>query len=312
MNKRLLSLALVFVLIVSVFAGCKKDENYDGLYYVDDEGVTQYVQADDDGKYYVTDNDGNKTYIEDDNINQQIQENVEEAKREEILNEIGTDTDKFFEDSDEDDGLEISDELVTEEMVTVPAETGEKKAFERLEVYRKVIDTNNFTIDATVKEIGGDNMEYPFLYIRSGNNAYVATAIPFDDSGKVIKANMIILDGKTYCEIPSMKSYMEMDDMTIEDLADDTFNSATMEAYEFVESGTVTINGKKYTCDVFEIGTETVKYYYDSSNNIVRIESIQKRSSTITEFKSITNTADTSKIKKPKGINLTSILGDVI
>ncbi len=312
MNKKVLSLLLVFILVVSAFAGCEKDEKNDGMYYVDDEGVTQYVQADDDGKYYVTDGDGNKEYIEDDNINQQIEENVEEAKRNEILNEIGTDPDKFLEDADENNGLEMSDELVTEEMVTVPAETGEKEALDRLNAYRKIVESNKFTIKANVKEIGGDNMEYPFLYIRSGNNAYVETAVPFDDSGKVIRANMTILDGKTYCEIPSMKSYMEVSDITIEDLADGTFDSDTLSSYKFVESGMVTLNGKKYTCDVFESGNETVKHYYNSIGDIVRIENIQKRGSSITEITSLANTADDSKIKKPKGINLTAILGDAI
>ncbi len=311
MNKKIISLLLAFVLIMSVFAGCKKDEQNEGMFYVDSEGVTHYVEADDDGAYYVTDDEGNKEYIEDENINQQIKDNVEEAKREEILNEIGTDPDKLLEDA-EDTGLEMSDELVTEELVTVPAETGEKKAFERLNNYKKIIDSNKFTIVASVKEIGSGGMEYPFLYIRSGNNAYVETAVPFDESGKVIKANMIIVDGKTYCEIPMAKSYLEVTDMTIEDLADGTFDGSAMTQYKFIESGTVKLNSKTYTCDVFEFGTDTIKNYYDSNGNLVRIESIDKRSSVITEIKSMLNTADESKIKKPKGINLTPILGDVL
>jgi hypothetical protein len=68
------------------------------------------------------------------------------------------------------------------------------------------------------------------------------------------------------------------------------------------------LNGKKYTCDVFEYDSETIKYYYNSNGTIVRIEKISARESVITEIKSLKNTADNSKIKKPKGINITSLV----
>ena len=41
---------------------------------------------------------------------------------------------------------------------------------------------------------------------------------------------------------------------------------------------------------------------------IVRIEKINSRESVITEIKSLKKTADNSKIKKPKGINITSLV----
>ena len=96
--------------------------------------------------------------------------------------------------------------------------------------------------------------------------------------------------------------------MSIEDLADGTFDKNSIDVYKFVESGTVTLNGKKYTCDVYEYDTDTIKYYYNSKGEIVRIEKINSRESVITEIKSLKNTADNSKIKKPKGINITSLV----
>ena len=123
-----------------------------------------------------------------------------------------------------------------------------------------------------------------------------------------MKANMIILDGKTYCEIPSLKSYMEVDDMSISDLADGTFDKSSLQKHVFVESGTVTLNGNKYICDVYTVDKDTVKYYYTSSGSIVRIEKIGKRESVITEIKSIKSTVDKSKFKKPKGFNITSLV----
>jgi hypothetical protein len=56
--------------------------------------------------------------------------------------------------------------------------------------------------------------------------------------------------------------------MSIEDLASGTFNGSEMETYTYVESGTVTLSGKKFTCDVYSVENDTVKYYYDSKDNL--------------------------------------------
>lgn len=301
--KKFLAILLALVIVVFSFASCKKDD--EKPYYVDEEGQTQIAEKDENGKYFVTDDEGNKTYIDDkdvvdnsDKADKELQDFVENAEK---------NPDKVFDNADKDDKLEMSDELVTDKVVVVEPDGGKSNAQKRLQAYKKVIDTNKFTIQATVKEVGGDNLEYPFLYIRNGNGAYIETAVPFDE-GKVVKANMIIVNGKTYCEIPSLKCYMTVDDMSIEDLADGTFDGNSLATYKFVESGEVTLNGKKYNCDVYTVDTDTIKYYYDSKDNLVRIEKIGKRDSVITEIKSMKNSADSSKIKKPKGIDITSLV----
>lgn len=304
MSKKILAIIFAFVIVLMTFASCKKD---DGYYFVDDNGETQVVEKNDEGKYFVTDDEGNTSYIEDQEIIDRIEENSEAAGIKNILDEVGTDPDKILDNADKNDSLQMSDELVTEPLVTVAPEKAEDKAAERLAAYKNIISTNKFTIDAVVKEVGSETIEYPFTYIRSGNGAYIETAVPFEE-GKVIKANMIMKDGVTYCEIPSLKSYMIVEDMGIEDLASGTFDENEIETYVFVESGTVSTNGKKYTCDVYTVGDDTVKYYYDSNENLVRIERISKRESVITEIKSIKNTADESKIKKPSGFNITSLV----
>lgn len=296
--KKILAILLALVIVMFSFAACKNDD--EKPYYVDEEGQTLTAEKDDEGKYFVTDDDGNKIYVdEEDVVDKELQEFVDNAEK---------NPDQVFDDADKDDKLEMSDELVTDKVVTVEPDGGEASAKTRLQAYKKVIDTNKFTIEATVKEVGGDNLEYPFLYIRSGNGAYIETAVPFEE-GKVVKANMIIVDGKTYCEISSLKCYMTVDDMSIEDLADGTFDGDSLSAYKFVESGEVTLNGKKYNCDVYSVDSDTIKYYYDSKNNLVRIEKIGSRDSVITEIKSMKNTADSSKIKKPKGIDITALAG---
>ncbi|MBQ4644518.1 MAG: hypothetical protein IJB72_02015 [Clostridia bacterium] len=300
--KKILAILLALAIVLFSFASCKKDD--EKPYYVDEEGQTQIAEKDENGKYFVTDDEGNKTYIDDKDV---VDEKLD-SDLQEFVDNAEKNPDKVFDNADKDDKLEMSDELVTDKVVVVEPDGGEANAQKRLQAYKKVIDTNKFTIQAMVKEVGGDDYEYPFFYVRNGNGAYIETAVPFD-GGKVIKANMIIVGGKTYCEIPSLKCYMTVDDMSIEDLADGTFDGNSLATYKFVESGEVTLNGKKYSCDVYTVDTDTIKYYYDSNDNLVRIEKIGKRDSVITEIKSMTNSADSSKIKKPKGIDITALVG---
>lgn len=306
MSKKILAVLLAMLIVVFTFASCKKEKEPDS-YYVDDEGNTQLVEKNDEGKYVVTDKEGNTSVVDDQNKIDQIEQNKENEEVQSILNEINTDPDKIMEDADKDNSLQMSDDLVEEPLVTVAPDKGESDAKKRMQSYKRILSTNRFTIVATVKEVGAETVEYPFTYIRSGNGAYIETAVPFEQ-GKVIKANMIIKDGVTYCEIPSLKSYMTVDDMSIDDLAAGTFDGGELATYVYVESGVVTLNGKKYTCDVYTVEDETVKYYYDSNDKLVRIERISKNDSVITEIKSIKNTADESKIKKPSGFDISKLV----
>lgn len=303
MSKKIIATLLALIIIVFSFASCKKD--VEDPYIIDEEGQTQKAEKDENGDYFITDEEGNTTYVDKDEV--VVKNDKEDEKLSEFVENAEKNPEQVFDEADKDDKLEMSDELVTENVVVVEPDKGEANAKLRLDSYKKIIGTNKFTIEATVKEVGTDNLEYPFTYIRNGNGAYIETAVPFEE-GKVVKANMIIVDGKTYCEIPSLKCYMIVDDMSIEDLADGTFDKNSIDVYKFVESGTVTLNGKKYTCDVYEYDTDTIKYYYNSKGEIVRIEKINSRESVITEIKSLKNTADNSKIKKPKGINITSLV----
>ena len=307
MSKKVLAVLLALIIVVFSFASCKKEKEPDS-YFVDEEGNTQLVVKDDEGNYVVTDDEGNTSVVEDPSVVEQIEINKEKEEIQSLLNEVNTDPDKIMEDADKDAGLQMTDDLVEEPLVTVAPDTGESDAKARMQTFKNILTTNKFTLVATIKEVGTETTEYPFTYIRSGNGAYIETAVPFDE-GKVIKANMIIKDGVTYCEIPSLKSYMVVEDMTIEDLASGTFDGDSISTYKYIESGTVSLNGKKYTCDVYEVDKETVKYYYDSNNKLVRIEKIGSHDSVITEISSMTNTADDSKIKKPSGFDISKLVG---
>ncbi len=306
MSKKVLAVLLALIIIVFTFVSCKKEKEPDS-FFVDDEGNTQLVVKDDEGNYVVTDDEGNTSVVDDQNTVDQIEQNKEKEEIESLLSEVNTNPDKIMEDADKDAGLQMTDDLVEEPLVTVAPDTGKSDAAARIQTFKKILSTNKFTLVATIKEVGTETAEYPFTYIRSGNGAYIETAVPYEE-GKVIRANMIIKDGVTYCEIPSLKSYMVVEDMTIEDLTSGTFDGDSISTYTYVESGTVTLNGKKYTCDVYTVDNETVKYYYDSNDKLVRIERINKRDSVITEISSITNSADESKIKKPSGFDISKLV----
>ena len=68
MIKRIVAILLICAMMLTV-TSCKSivktpaDDNR--VYYVDEEGHTQYVEKDGDGKYYITDGEGVTTYIED-------------------------------------------------------------------------------------------------------------------------------------------------------------------------------------------------------------------------------------------------------
>lgn len=304
--------AVVVVLAVAIgiaFAVAHNDNSDNEYYYVDENGNKQVVEVDDKGNYYITDENGEITYIDDKETIDKIEENILPDDVQQVIDSVKDNPESVFDKADKEDGLQMSDDLVSDEIVTLPADQGAKDAAKRLSSYSKIVSSKKFTIDATVKEVSSQTTEYPFTYIRNGDGAFVETSIPFDEEGTIIKAEMIIVDGKTYCVIPSIRSYMVVEDMTIDDLASGNFSSKELESYTFVESGTVTVNGKKYICDVYTVDKETVKYYYDTNNNLIRIERIAKNQAVITEINEIKTTADSSKIKKPRGyIDLTKLM----
>lgn len=311
MIKRIVAILLICAMMLTV-TSCKSivktpaDDNR--VYYVDEEGHTQYVEKDGDGKYYITDGEGVTTYIEDEKYLNQIKENEEKIAQEGIQNIIDSGIEDATEKA-ENDKLQISDGLIKEEANTDNTQKAKDAALNRIKSYQELLRTKKYTIKGTIKQGDGEDMSYPIVYIRNGEDFFIEAAIPFE-KGKVIKANMIYVGGVAYCVIPSLKVYYNAGKDIGDEMGVGTFSDAVVEKYTFVETSKVTLNGKSYTCDKFTFEGDTYKYIYDSNNNLVRIEEIfSKNDYVIAEISSMSPKADTSKIKKPKGIDITSMIG---
>lgn len=311
MIKRIVAILLICAMMLTV-TSCKSivktpaDDNR--VYYVDEEGHTQYVEKDGDGKYYITDGEGVTTYIEDEKYLNQIKENEEKIAQEGIQNIIDSGIEDATEKA-ENDKLQISDGLIKEEANTENTQKAKDAALNRIKSYQELLRTKKYTIKGTIKQGDGEDMSYPIVYIRNGEDFFIEAAIPFE-KGKVIKANMIYVGGVAYCVIPSLKVYYNAGKDIGDEMGVGTFSDVVVEKYTFVETSKVTLNGKSYTCDKFTFEGDTYKYIYDSNNNLVRIEEIfSKNDYVIAEISSMSPKADTSKIKKPKGIDITSMIG---
>ena len=311
MIKRIVAILLICAMMLTV-TSCKSivktptDDNR--VYYVDEEGHTQYVEKEGDGKYYITDCEGVTTYIEDEKYLNQIKENEEKIAQEGIQNIIDSGIEDATEKA-ENYKLQISDGLIKEEANTENTQKAKDAALNRIKSYQELLRTKKYTIKGTIKQGDGEDMSYPIVYIRNGEDFFIEAAIPFE-KGKVIKANMIYVGGVAYCVIPSLKVYYNAGKDIGDEMGVGTFSDVVVEKYTFVETSKVTLNGKSYTCDKFTFEGDTYKYIYDSNNNLVRIEEIfSKNDYVIAEISSMSPKADTSKIKKPKGIDITSMIG---
>lgn len=310
MMKRIVAILLICAMLLTV-TSCKSivktPAGDNRTYYVDEEGHTQYVDKDGDGKYYITDSEGVTTYVEDEKYLNQIKENEDKIAQEGIQNIIDGGLEDATEKA-ENDKLQISDDLITEDANTDNTQKAKESALNRIKSYQELLKTKKFTIKGTIKQ-GGEDTPYPIVYIRNGEDFFIEAAIPFEE-GKVIKANMVYVGGVAYCVIPSLKVYYNAGKDIGDEMGVGAFSDVVTDKYTFVETSTVTLNGKSYTCDKFTFEGDTYKYVYDSNNNLVRIEEIfSKNDYVIAEISSMSSKTDTSKIKKPKGIDITSMIG---
>lgn len=321
MKKNITAILLVFALLAG-FASCRKLEDSEGFvieskaYIVDSEGVTRDVQSiiNDEGEteYFYYDASGNKVPVK-------KKEVVVETNKVSVssANDGGTlspeaqsffdaynDPEKFEELIETDvtqPELSISDEVIPDsEFKEIKVELGSdgKPVHTSIEKnYNDIIKGNKFTMDFVVQQsMDGEVVTLPVVAIRDGDNLYFETQMPVEGKGSM-RFNFIITNGKCYIIIPAMRAYAEVPKEYVEEIIPSEIVTDGVEM-EYVKSGEVSFGGKKYICDVYKSGDDTVKYYF-ADNELKRIETISGDNTSILEVNELSTNADSSKFKIP-------------
>ena len=302
------------------------DLNETQLFIQDAEGNTVPVvtQVNENGDIYYeyTDENGNSvTKTDAENIVGVTKFSKEEQEQiEEIYKEFEKNPDAFYE-QEAIEGLKLYDGLIPEDMfvkteVKLDSEGNPDRGNNNQ--YKKIFENNSFTFKVNVlSTIDGSTMETPMSWMKNGNDMLIEIVAPFDDTGKAVKGSILYKSGKCYMIMPSMKVYYEMpEEMASEMFNPEMFNEA-LESTEvddskvYKASYNVTLNGKTYSCDVFESddGNTINKVYYDAKGTVVRTEMISGEDINIWEIVELSNKADASKFVIPSGlINVSAFL----
>lgn len=326
--KKFIAIALVLAL-ASSFAACKKLETTDTStitkrpYYVDEEGNTIYAQAqtneDGDVEFFVTNANGETSKLDKDNL---VVEEITNADQYlEILDIIENNPEQMVDTDIPESNLEIADGVIPEDTFTEIEveldENGNPKHENSNLSYKEIVESDTYTIDTTMQlTSNGEQITFPATIMKSGDNLYLDVAIPYEGTNGSLKVGVLANSEKTYFIVPSLKTYIVADETTINDIfpLDDIkqeISESKSESYS--HSGTVEINGKTYTCDVYESEGTTTKYYFDEKGNNVRIENTNGSDSSIIEIKSMTNEVDSSKFKIPSNyVDLSVIVNENI
>ena len=329
MIKKTIALISAFATVFA-FAACGKLEedagttkkgitnNITDLFVKDENGMTVPVVTKLDGDkviYEYTDSEGNKVTVE--NPDDIISVTKFSSEQIENIEEIS----KMFEDAPEDTlaesdvNLELSEGLIPEDkFVETEVELGEngKPIREETKKYEEIFTKGSFTFRVKVAtNIDGVKNTAPISCYKNGDNMLFEFVGPVLDPSKPVRCSFLYKDKSCYLIIPSMRSYYKLPgEMAAEMFNFEDFdqaigeNTGTESNGDYVASYTVTLNGKKYECDVYEdkaSGTVS-KMYYNENGTIVRTEVIDGEDSVIWEILEISEKCDNTHFSIPDGL----------
>ncbi len=177
--------------------------------------------------------------------------------------------------------------------------------------YTEIINGDKFTIDVVIKtKTGGEEIKLPIVAMRNGQQVYFEAVMPVEGKGSM-RFNMLLADdGNCYIIFPAMRAYMTMPGEAVGDIfPNDIITEDTAASGTYIETREVKVDGKTYTCDVYEDGDIEIKYYYDA-DQLRRVETVSGEDVTIMEINEISDKCDTSKFKLPKNyFDLTTVMG---
>lgn len=293
MKRSIISILMVFVLLAS-FAACKKLP--DDVYY---EAPTN-----ENGEVLTTLSPELEDFLSSFDTSDPAQI---EQQFEQILDQEEVKVELEFGDAPIDDSKAEKVEVELDD-------DGKPDRSDMKKNYEDIMASDEFTVDMVIRQnMDGQEVNVPMYMTRSGENLFAKMSAPYEGRG-TITFNMLKTDsGKLYCIVPSMRAYIllteeEIGDIPLGEYIEEGVSNVE-DSSEYIDTKSVTVNGKTYECDTYKDGDITTKNYFDK-DGLKRIETIDAEGNvTIVEFNKIESKADTSKFKAPVGyVDLTTIL----
>ncbi|MBE6821026.1 MAG: hypothetical protein E7516_08235 [Ruminococcaceae bacterium] len=178
--------------------------------------------------------------------------------------------------------------------------------------FTDIFNNDEYTIDVVLMtKTAEEEVRVPVVAMRNGKQAYFEVVAPVQGKGSM-RVNMLITeDGKLYFILPAMKAYMPMPGEAMNDVFNSEFvTEDTSASGTYIESREVVIDGKTYTCDIYQDGDTITKNYYNNEE-LKRIENISGENGeniVIMEINEISKKSDKSKFKLPKYFDLSTVM----
>ncbi len=208
-------------------------------------------------------------------------------------------------------GGDLIDDSNSEKIDVELNEEGKPAHSELDKNYVDVIQSEKFTIDVVIKtKTNGEEMTLPIVMMRDGDKLLFKSKMPYEDKGTMAFNFLINNDKKCYIIMPALRAYMSIPSETVGDMLPSDFITEDTAKGNYVETREVVLEGKKYTCDVYESDGITTKNYFDETG-LRRVESTDGENVTIMQINEISETSDSSQFALPKGyIDLATVMGD--
>ncbi len=178
-------------------------------------------------------------------------------------------------------------------------------------------DSRQFYLNCTIvtgETLGLETGMPVKMYLKNNNMAFEFTV-------GLMKVNMIMADNKFYMLFPSAKAYYEVsssDSSDVGNIDTDLWGSLGSPTMDYVSTSRVKIKGTTYTCEEYSDSGNTNKYYFNSKEELKRIEIIASDGSvTILKISDCGSSVKDSVFTVPKGYtklseeSLSALLGSL-
>lgn len=213
--------------------------------------------------------------------------------------------------------LEFGEDLIDDSDSTkVEVELDDKGRPDRSKIqnnYLSIAEGDTLTMDIVLKQkTNGEEFVAPVYATRDGNKYYMQATMPYENKGSLTFGALTTGSGDYYFILPSMRAYIALPKEEIGDVPLGDFMAGDMIAGDvnskYVETREVEVNGKKYSCDIYDDEGIITKYYF-TDTELKRVETVDGENVTIVEINEMSAKAETSKLVLPKNyFNMTSIM----